>query len=401
MPKPSPGIRRTHSTGCPARNSQKRCTCSAGYEASVFDRSSGRKIRKTHPTLSAARAWRSDAEQGVRRGTLRATVPMTVNEAADDLTDGMESGSVRNRSGDRFKPSTTRAYREALDLHVRPDLGGMRLSDVQRRHVQALADGLVAEGLSPSRVRNVLMPLRVIYRRALRDGLVAVNPCTGVELPANRSERARIVSAEQAGKLIAALGTERDRGLWATAFYAGLRRGELMALRWQDVDLGSGELHVERAYDPKDREYVAPKSRSGHRRVPIAAVLRGHLRALALTSRRADPEALVFGDPSGQPFHYGAMMIRAKEAWAEAELEGIGLHAARHTAASVMIAAGVNVKALSEFLGHSSITITLDRYGHLLPDSLTEAASLLDAYLDRTGGHTGGRETNSLQMGDS
>jgi integrase len=77
------------------------------------------------------------------------------------------------------------------------------------------------------------------------------------------------------------------------------------------------------------------------------------------------------------------MIGRARTAWKAAELEPIGLHAARHTAASVMIAAGVNVKALSEFLGHSSITTTFDRYGHLLPGSLSEAATLLDAFLER------------------
>ena len=401
--KRTTGVRRTHSRGCPAREarSSRRCNCNGGYEASVWDRASGRKVRKFFPTLAAARAWRADAEHGVRRGTLRATVAATVNEAADDLIAGMESGAIRTRSGDRYKPSTIRAYRESLDLHVRTDLGAMRLGDIQRRHVQALADQLVAEDKSPSSVRNALMPLRVLYRRAIRDGLVAVNPCAGIELPANRSERVQIVSVEHAGDLIASIPAERDRGLWATALYAGLRRGELMALRWQDVDLITGELRVERSYDPKSREYVEPKSRSGRRRVPIAAVLRGHLRALAIASRRSDPAALVFGDRAETPFHYGAMMIRVKESWATAELEPIGLHAARHTAASVMIAAGVNVKALSEFLGHSTITITLDRYGHLLPGSIAESASLLDAYFERTGRRTGRREADSLQIADS
>jgi hypothetical protein len=227
--KATTGIRRLHSAGCPARDSQARCTCGAGYEASVWDAGSGRKIRHTFPTLAAARSWRSDAEQGVRRGTLRATEPVTVNEAADALIEGMLSGAVRNRSGDLYKPSAARSYRASLDLHVRDDLGAMRLGDVKRRHVQALADRLVADGLSPSTVRNALMPLRVIFRRALRDDLVALNPCDGIELPANRGSRDRIVSVEHAAALISALTEPSDRALRATAFYAGLRRGELMA----------------------------------------------------------------------------------------------------------------------------------------------------------------------------
>jgi integrase len=380
--KPTPGIRRLHSRRCLAKNDpDARCNCGAGFEAAVFDKATGRKIRATFPTVAEARSWRSDAESGVRRGTLRAPDPVTVNEAADELVAGMRAGTVRNRSGDAYKPSAIRGYRQGYDLHVRPELGAMRLGDVQRRHVQALADRLLADKASPSTVRNALMPLRVIYRRAIRDGLVAVNPCAGLELPANRSKRVVIVSDADATALIAALESERDRALWATAFYAGLRCGELMALRWVDVDLGVGELTVEQAYDPKAREFVEPKSRAGRRRVPIAAVLRTPLRALALVSNRSDPSALVFGETALDPFEYRPAMVRAREAWSTAELAPVGLHTARHTAASIFIAAGVNVKALSTFMGHASITITLDRYGHLLPGSIAEAATLLDAFL--------------------
>jgi integrase len=226
---------------------------------------------------------------------------------------------------------------------VRPDLGAMRLGDVQRRHVQLLADKLVGEGKSASTVRNALLPLRVI----------------------------------------AAVGTERDRALGATAFYAGLRAGELMALRWVDVDLAAGELHVERSYDSKVRSFIESKSRAGRRRVPIAGVLRTHLRALALVSNRADPEALAFGDHSDVPFGYDSMKVRARRDWKTAGLPPIRLHAARHTAASVMIASRINLKSLSEFMGHSGIATTIDRYGHLMPGGIQEAAGLLDSYLER------------------
>ena len=238
----------------------------------------------------------------------------------------------------------------------------------RRRHLQRLADGLTAGGASPSTVRNTLLPLRVVYRRALRDGLVAVNPCDGLDLPAVRSKRERAVSPAEAAALIAALDSGQERALWATALYAGLRRGELMALRWSAVDLANGVIEVERAYDPKERAYVAPKSRAGRRRVPMAGALRDELLALrAHLDKQPAPDALVFGD-GRRPFDDEAVAARAKAAWTAAELEPVGLHEARHTAASLMIAAGVNVKALSEFLGHASITITLDRYGHLCPD---------------------------------
>jgi integrase len=125
---------------------------------------------------------------------------------------------------------------------------------------------------------------------------------------------------------------------------------------------------------------VEAKSRAGRRRVPIAAVLRGHLVDERL---RRDGDGLVFGRTPAVPFAYETVRQRARTAWARAGLEPIGLHEARHTFASLMIAAGVNAKALSAYLGHASIAITFDRYGHLMPGSEEEAAGLLDAYLAR------------------
>jgi len=209
-------------------------------------------------------------------------------------------------------------------------------------------------------------------------GQVGVNPTTGLSLPAVRGKRDRIASPKEACQLIGALPAE-DRPLWATAMYAGLRRGELMALRWEDVDLAAGVIRVERSWDSKEGE-IEPKSAVGRRTVPIATVLRHHL--VEQRIRAADPEGRVFGTGS-QPFSPTRVRVRASKAWTKAELEPITLHEARHTFASLMIAAGVNAKALSTYMGHANISITLDRYGHLMPGNEAEAAGLLDAYLNR------------------
>jgi len=102
----------------------------------------------------------------------------SVSEAAEELVAGMKSGRVRTRSGDVYKPSAIRSYAGALRDHVIPHLGPTRLGDVQRRDVQRIADELLAQGRDPSTIRNALMPLRVIFRRAVEDGDVTVNPCT-------------------------------------------------------------------------------------------------------------------------------------------------------------------------------------------------------------------------------
>ncbi len=195
-----------------------------------------------------------------------------------------------------------------------------------------------------------------------------------------RGRRERIASPDEAARLIAAL-PERDQALWATAMYAGLRSGELQALTDDLVDLERNVIRVRWSWDPKAGR-VTPKSRAGHRTVPIARVLRRHLAEQRLA--RGQKGSLFFGRDGGLPFSNQAVSQRADRIWKAAGLEPIGLHDCRHTFASLMIAAGVNAKALSTYMGHASITMTLDRYGHLFPGSEEEAAGMLDAYLERT-----------------
>jgi integrase len=373
------GIEVRHRKACASRDG-RRCNCQPSYQASVWSARESKRIRKTFPTLAEARAWRSETQTGIRRGTVRAPANMTVQEAADEFVAGMKAGRVRNRSGDLYKPSAIRSYEAALRDHVVPRVGRTRLADVQHRDVQRIADDLLADGRDPSTISNALMPLRVIFRRAVEDSDVAVNPCTHLRLPAVRGRRERIASPEEALRLLAAL-PERDRPLWATALYAGLRRGELMALRWADVDLAAGVIRVERSYDDKGRVEIEPKSRAGRRTVPIVGALRDVLVEHKARQGRAD--GLVFGSSAETPFVPSNLWCRAQRAWKRAGLRPIGLHEARHTFASVLIAAGVNSKAITTYMGHASIQTTYDLYGKLMPGSESEAAALVDAYLAR------------------
>src|SRR5262249_2798276 len=229
---------------------------------------------------------------------------------------------------------------------ILPELGAARLSNINRLDLQDLADRMLADGRDPSTIRNTFLPLRAIFRRAVARGEVAVNPTTGLELPAVRGRRERIASPDEAEQLIEAL-PESDRALWATAFYAGIRLGELRALRWTDVDLPAGVIHVRRAWDQK-AGHIEPKSRAGLRDVPIPTVLRSYLAAHRLAA--ASDAGLVFGRRPTHPFNPATVNIRARKAWREAELAPIGLHEARPTYPSLMIAAGVHAKAPPTYL---------------------------------------------------
>jgi integrase len=307
----------------------------------------------------------------------------TLREAWTMWLAGAKAGTIRTRSGDPYKPSALRSYDLGMEARVLPVLEGMEMSLLELRDLQDVADQLLADGHDPSTIRNTFMGVRALYRRAVTRGEVAVNPTAGLQLPAVRGRRDRIASVNEADKLLAVLPAG-DRALWSTAFFAGLRRGELMALDVNHVFDTNGvasTIEVERSYDPVAGQYISPKSQAGKRRVPVTQELRGHL--AAHRKRLGRGTGLLFGRTATRPFDDRALKLRAEKAWHAAGLIPITLHEARHTYASLLIAAGVSSKAVSTYMGHASITITLDRYGHLMPGNEAEAADLLDAYISR------------------
>ena len=369
------GIRRRHSKTCRSYVGGA-CNCGGGFEGSVFDHRIGKKIRKTFPSASEAKSWRSDQLVALRRGKNIMPAKVALREAAEEWLAAAEQGTATTRGGRRYKPATLRSYRHALNERILPELGALRLSEIRRADVQALADRTLGSGLSPSSTHNMLDPLRAIFRRAVQRETVAENPTANLDLPRPTGKRERIASPQEAAELLEALPVS-ERAVWATAFYAGLRRGELMALRWADVDLGRSEIRVERGWDQYAGP-IAPKSDSSRRTAPILAVLRDRLIEHKMSTEREGDE-LVFGRTASEPFYPATMRNRALRAWKGRK--PITPHEARHTFASLLIDSGANVKAISEFMGHASIQETIDTYGHLLPGSRDEVRARMDNYL--------------------
>ncbi|MDP9223038.1 MAG: site-specific integrase, partial [Actinomycetota bacterium] len=253
---------------------------------------------------------------------------------------------------------------------------------------QDLADRLTGEGLAASTVQNTLDPLRVIFRRAIRRDVVAVDPTEHLELRRPKGQRDRIATPAEAVALLRAL-PDFERVLWATAFYTGLRRGELRALRWGDIDLPGRVMHVRRGWDDMEGEQDG-KSDAAERDVPILDPLAPELGAHKLRTGGSGDQ-LVFGLTEEQPFYPSTVRNRVLATWAAAnkkreaddQLEPIGLHEARHTCASVLIASGANPKVIQKVMGHATIGMTFDQYGHLMPGGLDEAAAAANAYLAR------------------
>jgi integrase len=401
------GIRVRHGRGCRSLCAET-CSCSPSYEAWVFDKRSGAKVRRTFRNLSEAKGWRSDATGAVRKGGLQARSRMTLREAAETWLEQAGRGEVLSRFRRPYKPSVLRGYRADFERYVFPELGALRLVDVTADDFQALVDRLVGAGFSGSKVRNVLVPCQALYRRHRRQ--VLADPTDGLDLPEPGGRRERALSPAGAAALLAALPDDQ-RALWATAFYAGLRRGELRGLRVSDV--AGDAISVVRGWDDYEGP-VDPKSRAGIRRVPIGATLRAILdEHLERTGRSGDE--LVFGRSATAPFTPSHVQDSADEAWAAAvvgaflrgeasDVERVTLHECRHSFSTFLDAAGISETRADRYMGHSNSSVA-NRYRHQLEGQLVEDAARLDEYLTGatagrvvpllTGAHSGAHESQT------
>jgi integrase len=378
------GIQERHRDGCPAgEHPPGRCKCRRSYRGAIYDpRTKKRSYSGWHADKAAAVKWRTQAlrELTAQRaaGISAPGETQTIDEAWADWVAGAEASSISTRSGGRYKSSTLEGYKGSWSKHLEDEFGDRRLAAVTRMDLQRWAYKQAAAGMPRSTLNNAIDPLRVLYRRALRTGEVAINPTTDLDLPSKAQEPIRFATRAEAAALIGALPAD-ERALWGTAFYAGLRRSELRALRCRDLDFAAGVLVVTRAWTQAEG---SPKSHASVRRVPICANLAALLKAhLELTKRSGDD--LVFGRTSTLPFVASTVRTRALKAWGDADppLDPIGLHSCRHTCASFLIESGANAKALSAVMGHASIEITFNLYGHLMPGAEAEVGRQLDAYL--------------------
>jgi integrase len=321
---------------------------------------------------------------------MRTPTSTTLRAAWDIWLEAVKRAEILSRSKRPYKPATIRTYEHDMATHVLDDLGAHRLADIRPEDLQALVDRLVGEGRSGSKVRNVLVPLQALYRRHRRD--VPVDPTEGLDLPAPSEGRQRAAAPAEAFALLAAL-PEDERALWATAFLAGLCRGELRALRVSDVDYPAvTAIRVERGWDDEEGP-IEPKSRKGRRTVSVASELRRYLLAHKLATGR-DGDQLLFGRAADKAFTPTHVRKLARKAWdaanvarAEKELpplEPIGLHECRHTYVSLMFAAGCSLEEIGDYVGHSSSYMT-DRNRHLIEGQRERAAERLDTFLTGAG----------------
>lgn len=302
------------------------------------------------------------------------------------LAEWLEStkGSVRPRTWER--------YEQYVRVHATPVIGRVVLSRLAPQHLQQLYANRIEAGLSESSVAHLHSVMHTALRQAEAWGAVQRNVARLVNPPRVRRHEMRTLSPAEARMLLQAASSDRYEALFAVAVSTGMRLGELLGLRWRDVQLDAATLRVIASLQATKEGYqfVEPKSARSRRQIALTqtavAALRRHRAAQALERFRHGRVwhdlDLVFTSENGGPVddtnlrtrHFYPLLARAG-------LPRLRLHDLRHTAATLMLGRGVHPKIASEMLGHSQIAVTLDLYSHVTPTMQRDAAATIDAVL--------------------
>lgn len=327
----------------------------------------GKMMTRTLVRKSDADALAAKIEAELNEGTYRA--PDAGNVLFREVAEAWMAAQVTQ------KRSTLRLYSLALDKHILPRWGTTRVDRIDR---DGIAEWLGALGVGASQRRQVHGVLSRVLDWCVPDRL-ASNPARAVPKPKAPERRKVYLTAEEVERLAAAAEREVTRVFILLLAYVGLRWGEAAAVKVRNVDLKRRRVHIESTLsEGKGGQYEDTPKSGKARTVPLPASVAAELEPL-VKDRAAD--AYVFTTASSTPLRAGNWRRREFDpAVKAAKLDGRGVtpHALRHTAASLAIAEGADVKVLQTMLGHAQAAETLDTYGHLFPDRLDEVAERLD-----------------------
>jgi integrase len=334
-------------------------------------------------------------------GRSRGQVQARLKELAHQREQGLLIASVDQLTGDflaRWLEDTVRnsvrpkTY-DSYELNVRrlqPLIGSIRLGSLSPAHIQSAYGDLLRRGLSARSVHHAHAVLHRALKQAVLWNMIARNPTDAVSRPRPVRIEMKTFNEDEVKRLFATTEDDRMHALWVLLVTTGLRLGEALGLRWDDLDPESGRLAVRRALQRQRGNglvFVEPKTGKSRRTVHLAA---GTLRALS-EHRQRQREArllngpawqegnLVFCTDIGRPLEGGQVSWRFHKALGLAGLPRIRLHDLRHTAATLLLTRGVHPKVVQDMLGHSTITLTLDTYSHVTPALHAEAAAHMDA----------------------
>ena len=289
----------------------------------------------------------------------------------------------------KMRPSTYLIYHGYIENHIKPQLGKIPLNDLTTLHLQQIYKKLLAEGrveriesqkqpkgLSNKTVRNIHQIISSALKLAVEQRLIARNPADGCALPKAERKEMQTLPVEQ---LTSFLREAKDSGVFALYYIdltTGLRRGELLGLKWSDIDLEKGDLRVQRQIGRIDGKIIEMplKTKNAYRTLPLSA---DAISVLMQQRRKTGSSEWVFPSPTGGPMSPDSVLHMLHRVLKRAGLPKVRFHDLRHTFATLALQNGVDIKTVSGMLGHFSAGFTLDTYAHVTTSAKREAAKTM------------------------
>ncbi len=344
-----------------------------GYWVGQVSLPNGKLKRKYSKTQREAREWLQSQRSAIRDGVWTDSDSVTVAAFLDRYMEDVGANTLR--------PKTLETYLYLIRLHIKPEIGAVRLSALTPSHVQHLYTVKLNQGLSRRTVQFIHSVIHKAFDQAVRWGLMTRNVCDLADAPKPKRQMREVWSIEQVKTFLEYVRHDRLYALWVLAM-TGMRLGELLGVRYEDVNWKDGTLHVTQAiqYIPgKGLFTTEPKTEHARRTIKLPRfvfeVLKTHVKEKDIKS------GLLFTTRNGTPFSPRNIERYFSDAIKGAGVPSINFHRIRHTVATTLLLANTHPKLVQELLGHSTISMTLDTYSHVIPQMHDEAANKINEML--------------------
>lgn len=364
-------------------------------EGAIFQRSDGRWVARVVQDGGKRKTYygktRKEAADKLKAGQRAKEDGLSLDVGTMTLEQFLKkwlTASVRPS----VKTKTYEGYESIVRVRVIPNIGTRKLAKLTPLDLQDLYTTLADSGLSPRSVHHTHRVLHRAFVQAVQWQLIPRNPCDGVTSPRATKSEMKVWTPSETDAFLTATSEHPCHAMYRLALTTGMRQGELLGLKWADIDLGAGVLSVRRTLQrQRDNGIVfeEPKTARSRRRIHLSArtveALRAHQDRQAFDRKAAGgdwgPLGLVFCDAKGKPLDPSYQTAIFKQAVTKARVPAIRFHDMRHTAATLLLSKNIHVKQVSEMLGHATIVLTLDTYSHVIPAMHGDAAAAMDSIL--------------------
>ena len=354
------------------------------------DPGTGKTIRKSvyGRTQAEVRKKLTAMQRAIDSGTYQFPDKTTVSEWLDIWMSTFCAQTV--------KPLTYSSYAAAIKKHIKPNIGALRIQTVRGIHIQNLYNSMTAAGLSAKTVKNVAAIIHKAFSVALKHGMIRSNPCDAAELPKSSKKEIQPLTDAEIPLFLNAIKGHPMGNAFALCLFAGLREGECLGLSWDQVDFSTRRITVSQQLQKEKKKgaryYIAPSTKSGKpRQIEPPEIAFEYLREerkrqtenrIAAGPLWNNVDNLVFTDETGQHFAISTFYGQFKRIASSIGRPDARPHDLRHTAATVAIASGADIKSVQDLLGHATASFTLNVYAHTSDQMKKDTAARMQSYYD-------------------